>query len=115
MWTGCIINFGIYSVETAITDVNREANQARGAIALVFCVQVMQINLESKELPENLQKELLADLGVRLETLLDENGRQRYLRERIDRWRTANQEFREKFTRVSGDANFRLMRTERDS
>lgn len=102
---------GVREFDIAIKQIDRCANQAREAIAMVFCAQVMQKRLD-ESLPEHDKKAILATLGVDTDALLDAVYSQELVRDRVRRFRENNSNLRNRMERVLKDANLEFGTTE---
>ncbi|EEU36012.1 uncharacterized protein NECHADRAFT_101759 [Fusarium vanettenii 77-13-4] len=102
---------GVREFGLAINEINRCANEAREAIAMVFCAQVMQKRLD-ETLPEHKKKDILATLGVHTDALPDAVYSQELIRDRLKRFREGNRNLRNMMTRVMKDANLEFGTTE---
>ncbi|KAI8713756.1 hypothetical protein NCS52_01221100 [Fusarium sp. LHS14.1] len=102
---------GVREFDIAIKAINKCANEAREAIAMVFCAQVMQKRLD-ESLPEHKKKEILATLGVDTDALPDAVYSQELVRDRLKRFREGNRNLRNRMERVLKDANLEFGTTE---
>ncbi|GKU08292.1 hypothetical protein FLAG1_09622 [Fusarium langsethiae] len=88
----------------AIKAVDECANQAREAIATVFCAQVMQKRLD-ESLPEHDRGAILATLGVDVDAVSDSVYSQELIRDRVTNFREKNRNLGNVMDRVREDAN----------
>lgn len=99
------------AVGIAIKELDRCANQAREAVAAVFCVQVMRTKLDDT-LPEHAKRTLLETLGVDVDALSSVLYNQELIRDRLGRFRENNARLRRTMETVLEDANFVFETTE---
>jgi len=98
------------AVGIAIKEVEKCANQARAAIATVFCAQVMQKRLD-ENLPEHDKRAILATLGVDADAVSNAVYSQELIRDRVRRLRENNSNLRSTMEKVLEDANFEFETT----
>ncbi|KAJ9130501.1 hypothetical protein NKR23_g12172 [Pleurostoma richardsiae] len=97
--------------DIAIKEIDRCANQARQAIAMVFCAQVMRKPLD-ETFPEHDRRTLLAALGVDVDAMSSFAYNQELIRDRLRRFRENNSNLRTRMESVQKDANFEFQTTE---
>ncbi|KAH6608418.1 hypothetical protein Trco_001764 [Trichoderma cornu-damae] len=102
----------IGEVDLAIKELDRCANQAREAIAMVFCAQVMQKRLD-ESLPEHDRRAILATLAVDVDTLFIHGYNEELICDRIRAFRENNSTLCTALNAALIDANFELATTER--
>lgn len=100
-----------FAVNLAIKGVDDCANQARQAIAMMFCGQVMQKRLD-ENLPEHDRRAILATLGVDVDAVSDSVYRQELIRDRVRQLREKNRNLCNMMERVLEDANVEPETTE---
>ncbi|RKK65308.1 hypothetical protein BFJ69_g16397 [Fusarium oxysporum] len=101
---------GVREFGIAIKEVEKCANQARAAIATVFCAQVMQKRLD-ENLPEHDKRAILATLGVDADAVSNAVYSQELIRDRVRRLRENNSNLRSTMEKVLEDANFEFETT----
>ncbi|CAJ0551571.1 Ff.00g115010.m01.CDS01 [Fusarium sp. VM40] len=101
----------VKELKLAIKGVDECANQAREAIAMVFCGQVMQKRLD-ENLPEHDRRAILATVGVDVDAVSDSVYRQELIRDRVRQLREKNRNLCNIMERVLEDANVEPETTE---
>ncbi|GAP89977.1 hypothetical protein SAMD00023353_4300020 [Rosellinia necatrix] len=100
--------------DIAIKELDRCANQAREAVAMVHCAQVMRKWLD-EDLPEHDRRAFLAMLGVDVDAMPSSVYNEELIRDRIGKFLEGNRKLFAMKESVQTDANFEFQTTEQDA
>lgn len=99
-------------VKRAIKALEKSANEAREAIAMVFCAQVMKKRLD-ETLPEHHKRTILATLGIDVDATSSPVYNAELVIDRLRPFRENNRTVRDSLEMVTKDSNFEFQTTER--